>query len=188
MNAALQPVSLSVEDYLAGEEHSDVRHDYIGGTVYAMAGGSEEHGTIVANLIAALHGHLRGKGCRAFVADMKVRLLLRGEDVFYYPDVLVTCDPRDTHRYYKQFPKVLIEVLSETTERIDRREKRWSYLQLESLEEYVLIAQDKSEVTLYRRSNEWAPEILTGPAAVLTLASLEFSLPLAQIYEGVKLA
>lgn len=181
MNAALKVEHLSVEDYLAGEELSDIRHDYISGTVYAMGGRSEEHGIITGNLCAALHGHLRGKRCRAFVADMKVRLLLRGEDVFYYPDILVTCDPRDTHRYYKQFPSVLIEVMSASTERIDRREKRWSYLQLESLEEYVLVAQDKMEVTIYRRANDWAAEILQGPQAILTLASLEFSL----LYEGV---
>ncbi|HRI12987.1 MAG TPA: Uma2 family endonuclease [Verrucomicrobiota bacterium] len=176
---------MSVAEYLSGEEQSEVRHEYIGGSVYAMAGGSEEHCTITGNLFAALHAHLRGQRCRAFVADMKVRLVLRGEEVFYYPDVVVACDPRDTDRYFKRYPQVLIEVLSDSTERIDRREKRWSYLQMESLEEYVLVAQDYWEVTVYRRGHEWAPEILASPDSVLTLPSLEFSVPLSAIYEGL---
>jgi Uma2 family endonuclease len=178
---------IGVEDYLAGEERSEVRHEFIAGEVYAMAGGSEEHAILAGNLFAALHAHLRGKGCRAFMADMKVRLQLRAEDVFYYPDLMVVCDPRDTDRYFKRFPKVLVEVLSETTERIDRREKRWSYTQLESLEEYVLVAQDKREVTVYRRSGVWAPEIVTAADGVLSLPSLEFSLPLTALYEGLPL-
>ena len=187
MSAVLPPDGIGVDDYLAGEELTDVRHEYIGGEVYAMAGGSEEHGTIVLNLVAALHAHLRGGRCRFFANDMKLRLHLREEDVFYYPDLLVTCDPRDTDRYFKRHPQVLIEVSSPTTERIDRREKLWSYIQIESLQEYVLVSQEKREVTLYRRGNNWSPEVLKSPADVLALDSLKFSLPLAAIYEAVDL-
>ncbi len=179
---------LSVKDYLEGEPLSEVRHEYIGGVVYAMAGASDEHNQIVGNLHAATHSHLRGKACRVFMLDAKVRLQLAGEDIFYYPDLMIACDPRDTDRYFKRFPRVLIEVLSETTERTDRREKFLSYTQLETLEEYVLVAQDRMEVTLFRRANRWQPEVLTKAELPLRLASIDFTQPLAGIYEGVHFA
>jgi Uma2 family endonuclease len=177
---------LTVEDYLEGEPHSEVRHEFIGGVVYAMAGASDEHNQIVGNLHAALHSHLRGKACRVFMLDAKVRLLLAAEDIFYYPDLMVACDPRDTDRYFKRFPRVLIEVLSDTTERTDRREKFLSYTQIETLEEYVLVAQDRIEVTLFRRANQWQPELLTKAELSLQLTSVNFAMPLAGIYEEVQ--
>jgi len=107
--------------------------------------------------------------------------------VFYYPDVMVACDPRDTQRYYKQFPKVLIEVLSPETERTDRREKFLSYTRIETLGEYVLVAQDRLEVTVFRRTNKWQPEIMQKPDELLRVNSLTLTLPLNLVYEGVKL-
>jgi len=186
MEAIAKSTSLTVEDYLAGEPASEVRYEYLGGTVYAMAGASVEHNLISGNVFAALRSHLRGSPCGVFVADVKVRLHLANDDIFYYPDVMVACDPRDTDRFFKRFPKVLIEVMSESTERIDRREKRWSYQQIETLEEYVLVAQDRMEVTVFRRANQWKPEIFNKPDQSLALASLDFSLPLSGVYEGVK--
>lgn len=186
MDAAEKPASLTVEEYLAGEQPSEVRHEYLGGAVYAMAGASDEHNAISLNLASALRSHLRGKTCRVFMADAKVRLTVANDDIFYYPDVMVACDSRDTDRFFKRFPKVLVEVLSETTERTDRREKFLSYTQIETLEEYVLVAQDKREVTMYRRANQWQPELLNKPDQRLEVASLDFALPLSGIYEGVK--
>ncbi|MBI5387037.1 MAG: Uma2 family endonuclease [Verrucomicrobia bacterium] len=186
MQAAVQLDFVSVEDYLAGEEHSEVRHDYIGGAVYAMAGGTTEHNQIVGGLYSALRTHLRGKPCRVFMENVKVRLKISGEDIFYYPDVMVGCDPRDTDSLFLRFPKLLIEVLSEATERLDRREKRWSYQTIETLDEYVLVAQDRIEVTIFRRANEWQPEVLNRLDQVARFVSLDFSLPLAAIYEGVR--
>ena len=186
MQALKETEFVPVEDYLAGEELSEVRHEFIGGAIHAMAGASEDHNIVAGNLFAALHSHLRGKPCRAYMADLKVRLEIARTDIFYYPDVMVACDARDTERYFKRYPKVLIEVLSPDTERIDRREKFLSYTQIETLEEYVLVAQDAMEVTVFRRTNNWQPEILRLPDQPLCLASLEFSLPLSLIYEGVK--
>src|SRR5262245_33555661 len=120
-----------------------------------MAGASEEQNFIATNLLAALHAHLRGQPCRVFMADMKVRLFISSDDVFYYPDLMVACDARDTDRYFKRYPRVLIEVLSPETERTDRREKFLSYTGIETLEEYVLVAQDRQQVTLFRRSRQW---------------------------------
>src|ERR1051325_3641947 len=187
MQAVKQMAPISVEDYLVGEELSEVCHEFIGGAVHAMAGTSEEHKYIAGSLYTALSSHLSGKPCRPYFADLKVRLQIARTDIFYYPDVMVVCDPRDTERYFKRHPKVLIEVLSPDTERTDRREKFISYLQIDSLEEYVLDAQDTMEVTIFRRANEWQPEILRQPEEQLRLASLDFSLPLRSVYEGVKL-
>jgi Uma2 family endonuclease len=186
MEAALKPESITAEDYLAGEKLAEVRHEFVAGRVYAMAGASEEHNLILGNVFASLHTHLRGKRCRVFSADMKARLYVSANDIFYYPDVMVACDPRDTDRYFKRLPQVLIEVLSPETERTDRREKFVSYTQIETLEEYGLVAQDKMEVTLFRRNNQWQPELANRSDQQLRLPLLDFALPLSAVYEGVK--
>jgi Uma2 family endonuclease len=183
MEAVRQAQGMSGEDYLAAEERSQTRHEYLGGAVYAMAGASDEHIALSMNLAFALRNHLQNTPCRVQMSDGKVRLRLGGEDVFYYPDVMVVCDPRDRDRYFKRFPKAIIEVLSEGTEAIDRREKFLSYRQIETLEEYVLVAQDKMEVTLFRRANCWQPTILRQPDEVLRLASLDFNISLKAVYE-----
>jgi len=175
---------ISVEDYLAGEQDGDIRHEYIGGLVYAMAGAGSRHNIICRNLLVALDTHLRGGNCQVFFIDVKVRLRIADEDIFYYPDLMVTCDPRDTEEYFKRFPKVLIEVLSPATERTDRREKFSSYTQIESLEEYVLVAQDQVETTVFHRANNWRPEIANQPPQHLNIPSLDFTLSLSAIYQG----
>ena len=184
MQAIQNAASLSVEDYLAGELTSEIRHEYIGGLVYAMAGVSSEHNIICLNLAFALRSHLRGKPCQVFMADVKARLRIADEDIFYYPDVMVTCDPRDTERYFKRFPKLLIEVLSPETERIDRREKFSSYTRIETLEEYILVAQDTIEVTVFRRASNWRPEAANQPQQQLRIPSLDFAFSLSAIYES----
>ncbi len=187
MQAADQAPWVSVEDYLESEKATEVRHEYIGGVLHAMAGGSREHNTICVNLVAALHAHLRGKPCRVFMADLKVRLQIARSEIFYYPDVAVVCDPRDTERFYSQYPRVLVEVLSPDTERTDRREKFLSYTQTESLEEYVIIAQDKIELTIFNRSADWQPEVLRQEDQPLRLPSIDFKMPVRLIYEGLAL-
>ncbi len=176
---------VSVDDYLREERTSPVRHEYVAGAVYAMAGASEEHTTIAGNLHAALHAHLRGKSRKVFMVDMKLRLAAGPKDAFYYPDVMVTCDPRDTDRYSKRFPKVVVEVLSPDTERIDCGEKFLAYTNVETLDEYVLIAQDRTEVTVFRRSTDWTAEILADKNDELVLTSIDFSIRLASVFEGV---
>ena len=178
-------IRLSVEDYLIGERQSEIRHEYIGGEIYAMAGASEEHNVVSMNLGTMLHTHLRGRPCRTFMMDMKVRLQVIGDEMLYYPDIMVACDPRDTDRYFKRYPSVLIEVLSPDTERTDRREKRFSYLGIETLEAYILVAQDRMEVTVFRKSADWQPEILRAPTDLLQLPHLDFEVALSAIYEGL---
>jgi len=187
MQALPNPEWLTEEEYLEAERHSHVRHEYIGGKLYAMAGASDEHIAVSMNVAFALRNHLKGGPCRVQISEGKVKVQVGAESIFYYPDVIVTCDPRDTDRYFKRYPKVLIEVLSESTEAIDRREKYLNYRQLETLEEYVLVAQDQVEVTVFRRSQQWQGEILKKRSQELRFESLKFAMPLNLIYEGVKL-
>jgi Uma2 family endonuclease len=187
MPATQKAPLVRVEDYLEGELRSQSRHEYVGGVVYAMAGTSDVHNTISLNLASSLRTHLRTKSCQVFMADVKLRMRVLEDDLFYYPDVMVTCDPRNTDRYSKSFPSVLIEVLSPETERTDRREKFLSYTQIETLEAYILVAQDKMQVTVFRRATRWQPEILERTDEQLKLESLGFSLPLADVYEGIEL-
>ena len=115
---------LSIEDYLAGEEDSPLKHEYLGGAVHAMAGGSADHAAISANAIGSLITQLRGKPCRTFTSDLKVRIDLPEHTRFYYPDVQVVCQPGAGDTRYQDRPSVVVEVLSESTRRIDLGEKK----------------------------------------------------------------
>jgi Uma2 family endonuclease len=185
MQTALNRDHISVDDYLAGEELSEVKHEYSAGSVYAMAGATREHNQIAGNIYSAFSHRLRGGPCQAFISDVKLRFDAMGDDVFYYPDVMVGCDSRDTNRLYLRYPKLLVEVSSESTERLDRGEKRMAYQTIETLEEYVIVAQDRPDVTIFRRTNKWAPESVAGSGQSVSLKSLDFTLSLSAIYEGV---
>ena len=124
--------SMTADDYLAGETHSPIRHQYVAGEVFAMAGATEEHATIALNFAALLRNQVRGGPCRVYIADMKLRV--EAADAFFYPDVFVTCDPRDaTNPLAKRHPALICEVLSESTEAYDRGGKLAAYRTLESL-------------------------------------------------------
>ena len=112
---------VSVEDYLEGERLSEIRHEYVGGYAYAMAGANDDHNRIVGNIYSSLHQRLRGKRCEPFMADMKLKI--PGGQAFYYPDVLVACDPSDNAKYFRERPTVVFEVMSPETARSDQREK-----------------------------------------------------------------
>ena len=182
MQAVEHAAFLSLEDYLADESKSIIRHEHVGGFVYAMADTNIVHNIICQNLAIALSPHVRGKAGEVFMGSLKLRLRIANEDIIYYPDVVVTCDPRDTEEYFILFPRVLIEVLSLESERIDRREKFSSYTQIESLEEYILVAQDHMEVTVFRRANNWQPEVANQPEQQLRIESLGFAMSFSAIY------
>jgi len=174
---------ISVEDYLEGERLSDVRHEYVGGQVYAMAGASDDHNRIATNICGELRERLRGKRCEPFMADMKLKI--PDSQAFYYPDVLVACDPSDNATYFRERPTVVFEVLSPDTERTDQRERRYAYALIPSLRVYVIVAQDKQQLTVLRRARTapWKSEIVEGKNAVLKLPELKLEIPLARIYE-----
>ncbi|MDP3696366.1 MAG: Uma2 family endonuclease [Desulfocapsaceae bacterium] len=174
---------ISVTDYLAGEPLSEIRHEYINGQVYAMGGANRVHGLIVTALSLLTGPRAREKHCQLFIADMKVRLNISGQEIFYYPDLLLSCDPDDRADYFCQIPCLIIEVLSESTERIDRREKMLAYQTLSSLLEYVLVAQDDRQVEIYRRRNEWQPEIIND--GLFHLDCLDVNISIDDVYEDV---
>ncbi len=184
MSALEKAVELfTVEEYLEGERKSEGRHEYVTGEVYAMAGASRTHNLIAGNIYAMLKAALRGGGCQTFVEGVKVRIRTRGETRFYYPDVFVSCDPRDTDDYFSDYPSVIFEVLSPDTARLDQREKRWAYQTLDSLHTYILVDQFKSELTIWRRAGDtWESAVLTGKDALLTIAEPAIELPLSEIY------
>jgi len=177
---------ISSDDYLQGELSSDVRHEYINGHVYAMVGASDVHNLIAQNITFALRQHLHGGTCQVFISDMKARIRTQQDEVFYYPDVLVSCARDDRERYFRAKAKLVVEVLSETTERADREGKFAFYRQLDTLDEYVLVAQDSRRVEIYRRSQKSAPEFHTVDTN-LQLESVDLPLTLDQVYEGVPL-
>ncbi|HEX3719468.1 MAG TPA: Uma2 family endonuclease [Verrucomicrobiae bacterium] len=185
MQTAVKNDLVSVEDYLAAEETSEIRHEYLGGLVYAMAGETTTHNQIVGNLYLAIRNHLKNKPCRVYMSDIRVNFDIRDDEYFYYPDIVVTCDKRDTHPRFVRHPRLIIEVLSESTERIDKREKFFAYTGMPSLDEYVLVAQNAPEITLFRRSSDWKAEKISGTKATASLRSLKLSLPLSAVYEGV---
>lgn len=178
-----QHTAISVDEYLAGELNSEVRHEYVGGQVYAMVGASDRHGLLVNALAFALTPAARKTRCQLFTSNMKVRLEIGQQTVFYYPDLLVSCDPDDRATYHRERPCLIVEVLSESTERLDRREKMLAYQTIESLQEYVLVAQDVRRVEVYRRTDHWAPSMHTeGP---VRLVSLDTAVPVEAIYQDL---
>lgn len=175
---------LSNRDYLQGELESDIRHEFYDGLVFAMAGAGEKHNIISGNLFSALRQKSRGTDCRTFIADMK--LYLPELNRFYYPDILLTCDPEDGHEYYKQNPCLIVEVLSPTTEHIDRREKLHAYQNIASVKEYLLVSQEEVRLELYRRDGDhWQYFLLDDEADILTLECMRLDMSMAEVYEDV---
>lgn len=176
----------SEADYLRAERDAPVRHEYVGGRIFAMAGGSKAHNTIALNVAARLRSHLRGRPCRTFIADMKVRL--ENSRSYYYPDAVVTCHPKDLSPDspvdYLTQPSLIIEVLSASTETIDRREKLLAYAQLPAPLEYVLIDSSKRQVEIYRKDadGELVQEIPAQDESV-NLDSVSLRLTFEAVYE-----
>lgn len=172
------------EEYVYGEEFSASRHEYLDGHVYAMAGASDRHNLIAGNVFSLLYANLPEE-CDVFIADMKIRLQLQRKTLFYYPDVMVSCAAMDRAKYYRTQPVLIVEVLSQATERQDRGEKFWNYQQIPSLQEYLLLSQDMQEATLFRRSTGWQPEIFRDGA--IRLESVGLEMPLDALYRRVRL-
>lgn len=177
--------------YLELERNSIDKHEYYAGEIYAMTGASEQHNLIAMNLGASLHSQLRGRPCRVYPSDMRVKVLQTGLNT--YPDLAIVCgtsqfteDKRDTLIN----PTVIIEILSPSTERYDRGMKFQHYRGIETLEEYILVAQDKHYIERFVRqdhSNEWLFSEAVGLKASLFLPSIQVTLALNDVYEQVLL-
>lgn len=187
MTSSLDYIYISPEDYLEDESLSPVKHEYIRGFVYAMAGASKAHGIIAGNLFSLLRTHLRGKDCTTYITDIKVRM--EAANIYYYPDVTVTCDPRDSASLEEDFiryPRLVIEVLSPTTAAFDRGDKFADYRTLETLEEYVLISQERMTVDCFRRNLEGLWVLYPyNKGDEIFLASVDFRCPIEALYEDI---
>jgi Uma2 family endonuclease len=189
MSTAKKLNLVSVEEYLAGELKSPRKHEYLGGVVYAMAGARNAHNVIAGNTYAAVHVRLRGRPCRPFNSDTKVRLHILGHVRFYYPDASVSYRPNPATDSFQDEPRVIFEVLSRATRRIDEGEKKDAYNTIPSLGVYVLIEQDTPAAVVFRRSADgFEREVYEGLGAVLPLEELGIDLPLAEIYETIEFA
>ena len=175
----------TVEDYLAAERESAVRHEYVEGQIYATAGASDNHGRIVINLTTALSLHLRDSRCEPFAGETKVQVT---RNVYYYPDLLVSCEENPASPYFRNEPVLVVEVTSPSTERVDRSEKPLFYRQMPSLREYAVIDQQRAHVELHRPQPDggWITYFFDASDDEVEFASVGMTLPIAEIYRRVR--
>lgn len=173
-------VFLTEAEYLASEPDSEIKREYIDGQVYAMAGAGYNHNCIAANILRRFGNHLEGTPCATFMADIKVRL---GRD-YVYPDVLVDCSKMAGDDLFSSAPVIIVEVLSRSTRKTDTTTKLIRYINLPSLQEYVLIEPDIVSVQVLRRANHWLSEYYFLGDDV-TFTSIGLTLKVEDIYDRV---
>jgi Uma2 family endonuclease len=192
MNAALvKPPLMSASEYIAWEVEQTERHHFYHGEVFAMAGGSDGHNTASLNVASAFKSHLRGTPCRVFMSDM--RLELAHNSHYSYPDVFVTCDPRDASAeasHLKKHPKLVVEVLSPTTSEYDQGRKFEQYRKIASLDEVLFIDPERRSIELYQRTQQERQWLMTAApeGGSVHLRSVDMDLSMATVFEGVDLA
>jgi Uma2 family endonuclease len=192
MNAALaKPLLMSAAEYFAWEAEQAERHDYYHGEVFAMAGGSDAHNTASLNFASALKSHLRGTPCRVFMSDM--RLELAANSHYSYPDVFVTCDPRDATpeaSQLKKFPKLVVEVISPSTSEYDQGRKFEQYRQIAGLDEVLFIDPVRRSVELFQRTQEVSQWLLipAPEGGGVHLRSVNMDVTMATVFEGIDAA
>ncbi len=185
MIANQQKFYISREDYLAGERVSPIKHEYRRGHVYAMVGAKKPHVVIASNLNRLFGNHLEQTACLVLISDIKVRL--EQADCYYYPDVVVTCDRRDisTTEDFILYPKLVVEVLSDSTTAFDRGDKFADYQTCDTLQEYVLVSQSKQQLEcLWLTEQGWVSQTYDSEAEVY-FASIDFRCAIASIYQKV---
>ena len=173
------------QDYFAWEHEQPVKHEYVAGEVFAQAGARQNHVVVALNIAGALRQRLRGTPCRAYISDMQLEVAQA--DAVFYPDVMVSCHPEDlAAERVLHHPRVIVEVLSDSTVAYDRGGKFAAYRMLESLQEYVLIDPERRSLEIFRRlpSNDWL--LATGDSArALVLAALEMEIGFDEVFEDV---
>ena len=179
-----EPLFMTWEEYLAFEQQSPYRHEYVNGTVYAMSGASLAHNRIAQKLVIAFSAHLKGGPCEPFFLEAKLEIRAGSDQIMYYPDVIVSCRPEDRTDQAIRNPKLVVEILSKSTQHIDRREKAMTYQRVQAIEEYALIALNQPRIIVHRRAEGWRPMAYTSMDARVDFRSIGLQIPLAQIYEG----
>lgn len=184
---ALAPIKITVtpEEYMEGEYHAEVKHEYDNGYVVAMVGASRAHNLLALSVASAIKQHLNGTPCRAYMSDMKVRIQTKGNDLFYYPDVMVSCDSQPPSEYYEDKPVLLIEVLSPSTEMRDKLEKLAAYSSIATLVEYFTIAQDRVEINRYVMSAGHTLLTQYHPGDTIEFSSIGMLIAVDDIYADV---
>ncbi len=181
-----QHLRMTADDFLAWEETQAEKHEFVAGEVFAMVGARQDHVVVSGNIFAGLKQRLRGTPCRAYIADLKLRV--ESADAFFYPDVMVSCHPGDLKNpQYISNPTLIVEVLSDSTAAYDRGGKFVAYRSLESLQEYVIVDIDARRVECFRRTtdNDWLLHDYHGDV-VCEFQSLGVSLALADIFEDIE--
>lgn len=175
---------LSLDEYLALEERSPVKHEYVAGEVFAMSGATTRHNLITLNIAAVLRGAARARGCRVFASDVK----LRARDRVYYPDVIVACGQAARVDLIVEEPSVVVEVTSPSTRATDRREKLETYRRIPSLQAYLIVAQRRRHVLAYLRDadGEWLRDEIAGDGEV-ALAAFGTTMAMDAVYDDVDL-
>jgi Uma2 family endonuclease len=186
MSTAAKFNFVSIEDYLAGELDSQVKHEYLGGVVYAMAGARNVHNLIATNCLVAFGNRLRSTPCRPYNSDTKIRIQLPTQVRFYYPDASVICKPNPPDETFQDQPAIVVEVLSRKTRRIDAGEKKDAYLTIPSLSVFLLVEQELAAVTIYRRTAQGFVQEAYRDRETIPLSEIGAELPLAEIFDGVK--
>ncbi len=187
MSSAEQPKYHSVEEYLALEEQAQTKSEYIDGWIRAMTGATNRHSYVSINCLVSLANQLKGKRCRPFHCDTKVRINREGSKRFYYPDVQVVCQPNDPMSVFQDQPVLIIEVLSPSTRRYDLDEKMTAYLTIPSLECYIALEQHQPIAIVMRRVNGgFLRELVEGIERTIDLPFLGCSLPMRDIYDGIE--
>jgi Uma2 family endonuclease len=178
---------ISTADYLSGELISPIKHEFVDGIVYAMSGATANHNRIATNSTVLIGMQLRGKRCQIFNSDMKVRVRQTRSTRFYYSDVSVDCQPGSGGDTFIDNPVVVVEVLSESTRRVDEYEKREAYLSINSLAVYILLEHNSMEALVYRRMDEgFSREVYASSDAVIALPEIDCELSLQEIYSQVE--
>lgn len=170
------------QEYLAGEKISEMKHEYVAGQIYAMTGASMNHERIVLNVLKKLGVHLENSPCEAFGSNLKVKTPTGN---YRYPDCMVVCNEASDDEYISHSPVIIVEVLSRSTRKTDKQTKRLEYMNIPSLEEYVLIEQDTVEVTVYRKNQQWrSTSYFLGDEVFF--AAIELTLTVEAIYQKVQ--
>lgn len=184
MGLAREIESISIADYLEGEKRSEIRHEYVDGQVFAMAGASKRHNRIIQNIGFRLQSHLSETDCEMFLESVKLRA---DEITIYYPDIVVTCEPADDDDYVVYQPILIVEVISPTSERTDRYEKLQVYRRMPGLREYAIVWQEEMRVEIHRRTDaeNWAVERFVSPSAIVKLTSIDSEINLTEIYQNI---
>ena len=186
--AALKTEFITEEEYLAGEELTEVPHEYVEGRVHAMSVPTDTHGEISGSIFTTLHAHLKGRACRAWMGNMRVRIAFLNRTIHYIPDVLVACDDPARDRRFREQPLAIFEVISKSTAATDQREKLLAYTTLPTLRHYFIVQQERMEIAHIRRTETgWEEFTYSKPTQEIEIPEIDFRTTVADVYASAGL-